>query len=152
MSICSHSFSQEEDIRGAANFLNSCVDPVIKFLAQQSRTFDGYPIFFHAASFLPALRILSVVSKTRLTNSIIITRPRKTRLYLRGGVYQLADEERHYRSHYRSRKLPLRYVGSFINVDRKITRRGGGGGGGKGKLLVRFRKSPAHRIRTNKYV
>lgn len=52
------------------------------------------------------------------------------------GVYQLADEERHYRSHYRPRKLPLRYVRSSVNVDRKITRHRVG----ESKLLVRFRK------------
>lgn len=78
---------------------------------------------FSYLKFLPSLRILSVVSKSRLTNLIIITRPCKTRLYLQ-NVYQLPDEERHYRSHYRPRKLPLRYVRSSVNVDRKITRRG----------------------------
>ena len=51
------------------------------------------------------------------------------------GVYQLPDEEWRYRSYYRSRKLPLRYAGSFVNVDRKITARCGGRAG---KLLVHF--------------
>lgn len=49
--------------------------------------------------------------------------------FLVTGVYQLSDEEWRYRSYYRPRKLPLRYAGSFVNVDRKITgqvRRKGG--------------------------
>lgn len=133
--------------------MNSRVDSVINFLAdrraRRSRTSDGYihPFFFSSLDFPPTLRILSVVSKTRLTNSIIITRSGGARL-LPAGVYQLPDEERHYRSHYRPRKLPPRYVGSFVNVDRKIARR-------PAEVIGPFPEGlaipPAH-IRTNKYV
>lgn len=61
------------------NFLNSRVDSVINFPADRAALVGqelpmGISIFFSSLDFPPTLRILSVVSKTRLTNSIIITR------------------------------------------------------------------------------
>lgn len=95
---------------------------------------DHFILFFiQSHSFFPRSLNPLDQSQSYPTNLIIITReermPGRGIEFLVTGVYQLSDEEWRYRSYYRPRKLPLRYAGSFVNVDRKITgqvRRKGG--------------------------